>query len=147
DPGCYLVYKLKIDQLIDEEKYDEASQMLDEMISLYGEDEEALTLRVRILDLQKKVEEELKIIQEAYAKYPDQPDFVRMMFNIKKGNTKDNDAAVGIYEKFLKNSFNYAIYRDLGFEYIDEGKKEKGLQILNKIVELFPFDADFLTEM
>jgi len=147
DPGCYLVYQLKINQLLDEEKYDEGSKLLDEMISLYGEDQETFSLRIRILDLQKKIEEELREIQKAYEKYPDHPDFVRMMFNLKKDNLKDNDAAIAIYEKFLKNTFNYAIYKDLGQEYIDEGKKDKGLQVMNKILELFPFDADFITNM
>ena len=147
DPGCNLVFQLKIKQLIEEEKYEEATQMLDDMIHLYGEDEEALSLRVNILYHQKKVEEELQVAQKAYAKYPDYPDFVRMMFNIKKDNNKDKEAAIGIYEKYLKTSFNYAIYRDLGWEYIDEGKKDKGLQIMSKIQELFPYDPEFLTDM
>lgn len=147
DPGCYLVYQLKIDQLLDEEKYDEASTLLGEMISLYGEDQETFSLRIRILGLQKKIEEELQEIQKAYEKYPGYPDFVRMMFNLKKDNLKDNDAAIAIYEKFLKNTFNYAIYKDLGQEYIDAGRKDKGLQVMNRILELFPFDADFITEM
>ena len=84
DPGCYLVYQLKINQLLDEEKYDGGSKLLDEMISLYGEDQETFSLRIRILDLQKKIEEELQEIQKAYEKYPDDPDFVRMMFNFKR---------------------------------------------------------------
>ena len=34
DPGCYLVYTLKIRQLLDEEKYGEASELLDKMVAL-----------------------------------------------------------------------------------------------------------------
>lgn len=147
DPGCYLVYSLKIDQLLKEEKYDEAGNLLKEMVTRYGEDVYTFSSRIKILDFQKKVEEELQVIQQAYAKYPDYTDFVRMMFNYKKGNNKDNKAAVEIYEKYLQNSFDYGIYRDLAQELIEEGKKEMGLAIMNDIVEKFPYAPDYRTEM
>ena len=147
DPECYFVYKLNIDRLIDEEKYDEASELYDKMTALYPEDQDDLQDRIRILGAKEKLDEALKVIQEAYKKYPDNLTFVNMMFNLQKNAYKNREEAINVYLKYLKNNFNYQVYKNLGQEYIDQGKKEKGLKIMSEIQQMFPYDADFMAGM
>ena len=144
DPDCYLVYKLNINQLMDDEKYDEALELYEKMTALYGEDQDDLEDRIRILKAKDKLEEAIKVIQNAYKEYPDNLTFVSMMFNLQKNAYKNREEAVKVYQKYLKNNFNYQIYKGLGKEYIDQGKKEKGLQIMDEIQRMFPYDADFM---
>ena len=70
DPHCYLVYKLNISQLMDDEKYDEALELYEKMTALYGEDQEDLEDRIRILKAKDKLEEAVKVIQNAYNNIP-----------------------------------------------------------------------------
>lgn len=147
DPDCYLVYKLNVDRLIDEEKYDEAQELYEKMTALYAEDQDDLKDRIRILGAKEKMEEAVKVMQDAYKKYPDNLTFVNMIFNLQKNAYKNREEAVKIYQKYLKSNFNYQVFKGLGQEYIDQGKKEKGLQIMKEIQEMFPFDADFMAGM
>ena len=126
------------------EKYDEALELYEKMTALYGEDQEDLEDRIRILKAKDKLEEAVKVIQNAYKIYPDNLTFVSMMFNLQKNAYKNRDEAVKVYLKYLKNNFNYQIYKGLGMEYIEQGKKEMGLQIMDEIQRMFPFDADFM---
>lgn len=147
DPNCYLVYKLNIDRLIDEEKYDDASDLYDKMIALYAEDQDALQDRIRILKAREKSDEALKVMQEGYKKYPENVAFVSMMFNLQKNAYKNGEEAIKVYQKYLKDNFNYQIFKSLGQEYIDQGNKEKGLQIMKELQQMFPYDAEFMTGM
>ena len=114
DPDCYLVYKLNINQLVDDEKYDEALQLFEKMTALYDEDEEDLEDRIRILRAKDKTEEAITVIQKAYNMYPENLSFVSMMFNLQKNAYKNREEAVKIYQKYLKNNFNYQIFKALG---------------------------------
>lgn len=147
DPECILTYKLKIENLLDEEKYDDASVLVEKMASNYGEDAGVIQDRLRIISAQEKMEEMIKLIQYAYKKYPDNFSFVEMMFNLKKVGYKDADGAIDVYEKYLKENFNYQAFKELGDEYISQGKKEKGLKLKEKLQDLFPYDADYMSGM
>lgn len=147
DSGCYLVYLLNLSNLMDEEKYDDAINTLNEIESIYGEDEETINRRIKISVAQDKTEEAVKLVQKGYEKYPDNVGFVQMMYNLKKNANKDVNAAFSVYEKFLKNNFNFGILKDLGQEYVKNGKREKGMDILNKLVERYSYDAELLTDM
>lgn len=147
DPQCLITYKLNIEQLMEEEKYEEADALYTDMIKLYKEDADALDTRIRLLKARKKYDEAIKLIQEAYEKYPDNLTFVDRMFDVQKNAYKDVDKAMGIYEKLLETSFNFSLIKQLGQEYIEQGKKEKGLQYWKRLLSLFPYDTDLLTDM
>jgi Flp pilus assembly protein TadD len=147
DSGCYLVRQLNLKHSLEEEKYQEASEVLNRIVATHGEDDEALKYRINILISQNKMDEAVQVIQRAYTKYPDNKEFVNMMYNLNKNGYKDINAAFAVYEKFLKDNFDFSISKDLGEEYIKQGKKEKGFQVLNKLSEMFPYDADFITDI
>lgn len=144
DPECFLTYKLNLDKLANEEKYEEALSLLDKMAAIYGEDEDVLEQRINLLGSQGKVEDAIKNIQKAYSKYPENRSFVIMMYNLKSKANKDISGALEVYEDFLKNNYDYNISKSLAQEYIDQGKKDKGIKIFNRMVELFPYDAELI---
>lgn len=147
DPNCYITYKLNIDRLMDEEKYEEADALYDEMVKAYDEDDDELQLKIRILNARKKYDDAIKLIQDSYVKYPQNFSFVEMMFNVHKYSNKDIDKALAVYEKYLEDNFNYKVVKQIGQEYVELGKKEKGLQYWNRLLRMFPYDTDLLTDM
>lgn len=147
DPHCYLADKLNYERLINEEKYEEAQELLTGMISSYGEGAEMMEDKISLLGKQEKMEDALKEIQRAYKNYPENLNFVGMMYRLRKQAYKDASGAAGIYERYLKNNFNYSLQKDLAYDYIELGKKEKGIRGLNELKSMFPYDADLLSEL
>lgn len=147
DPFCLLTYELEIQRLISEKKYDEALTEIDKRDKLFGVSGMSMSNRITIYGEQNKMEELIAEIKKAYEKYPDDPEYVKMMFRLQKSAYKDTKAAIKVYEDFLKRNYNFSIMESLSEEYFEQGKAERGLDIRNKLVKLFPYDADLIVEV
>ncbi|MCG2613415.1 DUF3857 domain-containing protein [Terrimonas sp. NA20] len=147
DPECLLTYKLNIQQMLEEEKYEEAEDLYMKMIQLYRETGETVKTRIEILNARKKYDEAVKLVLDGYEKYPQNYSFVQMMFNVQKNSYKDIDKALGVYEKYLNENFSYALLKQLGQEYMEQGKREKGLECWKRLLAMFPYDTELLTDM
>ncbi|HVZ97691.1 MAG TPA: DUF3857 domain-containing protein, partial [Chitinophagaceae bacterium] len=140
DPESILVSQLKVKELYDNEKYDECETALNNMIQKYGEDQYADGYRLILLAEEKKYDDLLKVAQEIYTQYPDNAKLVPMMYSIKKDVEKNNNAALGIYEKFMKDNYDYDTYVDYANILIDRGDIKKGLGIKEKLCTQFSYD-------
>jgi predicted Zn-dependent protease len=147
DPLCLLTYELNIQRLMNEEKYDEALKELDNEEKLFGKSANSIETRIRLYGEQKKMEDLIKLIREAYEKYPDEPDFAQYMFSLNKNAMKNAKGALKVYEDFKKKNYNYNIYKTLCEEYIEQGMGEKGLQILQQLYKTFPYDPDLAVDV
>lgn len=147
DADCMITYKLNIQQMMDEEKYEEAEELYADMIKRYKESSESIQRRIRILNARKKYDESMKLVLEGYEKYPEDYSFVQMMFNVQKNSYKDIDKAIAVYEKYLETNFSFSLVKELGSEYMEQGKREKGLQCWRKLLTMFPYDPELLTDM
>jgi tetratricopeptide (TPR) repeat protein len=143
DPESYMNYQIKVDNLITEEKYSEADEALTQWKKLYGEDEEIVKTKISILGKQKKVDDLFKMINTAYASYPENVDFVTMMFRLKKQALKDVKGALSVYEKYLKTNYNYSVLTSLADEYKEQGMNEKYLDILKELNEFAGYDPAY----
>jgi len=143
DPESFLNYQLKIQNLIDEEKYTEAEEVLNKMEKLYREDASTMSTRLTILAKMEKVEDLLKLVDKAHKAYPDNTEFLSMKFRIEKLLMKNNKGAINIYEKFLKNNYNYSIITNLADEYKDIGQTNKYLDILEELYKEWGADPRF----
>ncbi len=140
DPGSILVMQQKVKELYNNEKYDECEDELNKLIQSFGPDEYTDAYRLMLLGQQKKYDDLLKVAEEVYAKYPDNAKLVPMMYSIKKDAEKNTSAAMGIYEKFMKNNYDYDTYIDYANILIDRGDIKKGLNIKEKLYDEFPYD-------
>ncbi|MET0462558.1 MAG: DUF3857 domain-containing protein [Chitinophagaceae bacterium] len=147
DPDCLTAYKLNIQQMLEEEKYEEAEDLYMKMIKLYRETSETVQTRIDILNARKKYDEAMKLVLDGYEKYPQHYSFVKMMFNVQKNSYKDIDKALAVYEKYLKDNFSYGLLKQLGEEYMEQGKKEKGLECWKRLLTMFPYDTELLTDL
>ena len=147
DPLCLLTHELEIQRLIGEEKYDEALELLDKRDELFGESSSSMGKRITIYGQQNKMEQLIALIKKAHQTYPDEPDYVKMMFRLHKNAYKDAKAAIKVYENFLDKNYNFSILEALSEEYFEQGQPEKGLAIRQKLIKLFPYDADQVVEL
>jgi tetratricopeptide (TPR) repeat protein len=147
DTSSYVVHKMKIEQALDEENYEEASLIYERMKNRYQENEDDLQDWIKILRAQQKTDEAIKTIQSCFEKYPDNPDFLDMMVDIQKNSYKNPAEAIKIYEKHLKDNFNFPMLKSLAQEYIDLGQKEEGIKVLTRLQQMFPYDAELATDI
>jgi transglutaminase-like putative cysteine protease/predicted Zn-dependent protease len=140
DPESYLNYQIHIDELIKEEKYQDAEQELDKMTALYPDDENILNTRINILAKMEKVDDMLKLVEKGYNQYPDNSGFVTMKFRVEKMVTKNSKQASKVYEKYLKDNYSYNILTGLADEYKDQGLTDKYLNILEELYDHFGYD-------
>lgn len=147
DPESYLTYQFKINNLISEEKYSEADEALAKLKGLYGEDESTTQQKMQILGKEDKYEDLIKLVQSSYAAHPENTEFLAMMYRYKKQVAKDPKGALGIYEKYLKNNFNYTVFTNLADEYKAQGEKEKYFNMLKELHAFYPYDPTYLTSI
>jgi tetratricopeptide (TPR) repeat protein/transglutaminase-like putative cysteine protease len=145
DPESYINCQIKINNLISEEKYNEADEALSRMKALYGEDESMLKQKAQILAKQEKYEDLIKLVLAAYAAYPENTEFLSMMYRYKKQASNDAKGALAVYEKYLKNNFNYSILSNLATEYKEQGMKDKYLDVLKELYSFYAHDPSFAT--
>ncbi|WP_081658823.1 DUF3857 domain-containing protein [Terrimonas ferruginea] len=147
DADCYLARSLRFREAINEERYDDAGALLDEMIAAYGESESLINERISLLGKREKYDEMITQVQKAYERYPQNTSFIKMMYAIKKNANKDLKGAAQLYEKFLKDNFDYSISKTLAEEYIEQGDKKKGEKLLAQLLERFPSEAALVTDL
>jgi tetratricopeptide (TPR) repeat protein len=147
DPESFFSYKERLQDLITEEKFEEAEALYTNMISQYGESDWSFQKHTEILVGRQKFDEIIKLVQEGYDKNPNNLYLIGYMYVLQKEVYKDLDKANAIYEKFLDSNFIYDMMKTLGQQYIDQGKKEKGIGIWKQLVEKFPHDASLMTDL
>lgn len=147
DPDCLIAYQLSIRQLIDEEKYEEAEGRYADMIKHYAENSETIQTRIDILNGRKKYDEAIKLIATAYEKYPQSPAIVEMIFDVQKNAYKNIDQALDVYRRYLDSNFSFALLKQLGQEYMEQGKKDEGLACWRKLLTMFPYETELLTDL
>ncbi|HEX5024186.1 MAG TPA: hypothetical protein VFV68_02895, partial [Agriterribacter sp.] len=126
DPHCMLAFRLNIQQLMDNEKYDETADELKKYANIFGDDDDdMLNTKVRLYSAQNKMDDLIQVIENAYEKNPESATAVELMFNVKMKVNKDVNGAFDIYEKYLKTNFNYQIIKILAEEYGKQGMSDK----------------------
>lgn len=142
DSESLLVLDLKIKELFDSQKYDDGSIELEKRIKLYGEDETTSWYKINLLSYNNKYDELVKEAEKLYTIYPENVQLVDLMYIIKKDVYKDKKAAIKVYESFMKNNYNYGIYKKYTEILAEQGEFEKALVVKKKMAESFPYSPD-----
>ncbi|HEY5465279.1 MAG TPA: DUF3857 domain-containing protein [Hanamia sp.] len=142
DPESVLVIDLKIKELYSNEKYDDCTAELDKRIKIHGENETTDGYKLLILAKEKKYDDLVKVVEEVDKKYPDDPNLLTMMYNIKKEVDKDNKGALKVYENYMKNNYNYDAYVKYADLLLEQGDTKKGIEIKEKLTKRFPYDPN-----
>ncbi|MCO5234711.1 MAG: DUF3857 domain-containing protein [Chitinophagaceae bacterium] len=142
DPTGLMVLQTQVNELYQNQKYQECETILRKIIGLYGEDEytEGHQLLLTIAD--QKYDDMVKLAESLYKKYPTNPWMLDAMYNIQKEVYQNQKAALNIYDRFAKNEFNYDIYNKYADALIETGDLKKGLAIKERISRQFPYSPD-----
>lgn len=146
-PNSFFALAMLRSQLIMEENYSEALQVLNKQIKLYGETENTMDGQINLARYQNQQEQVLQLISEAYKKYPNEFTFVVYQYRIEKELNKDRKKAIKVLEKFSKDNFQHKASLQLVTDYMEIGQHEKALELLITLSENFPHDVPSLSEI
>lgn len=144
DPDCALSIKFKINEWMDLEKYDEAEKEIDGYVSKFGEDNEILNTRIKLLSSKNKLDELVKTIKAAYKEQPGNSRVAELMYNVKTKVDQDVSGGIEVLETFLKDNYDFNIAKVLAEAYKQQGKADKQLKIYQTVAKDFPYDAELL---
>jgi len=140
-------YTLRISNLKDQEKYQEALDTLEKRIKIYGPNASTYEDKIQLLSKLNQLPKLVAVINEAYEKYPHISKFVNYVFNIEKEINKDPKKAIKILDKFLATNYDYDLEKLLMKEYFSQNNKTKPYQILQEQIDAMPYDAQLRVDL
>ncbi len=147
DPDCLFSLEVYMEQLIGEEKYEEAEKLLKKRIELYGKDVQTVLKEINLDINQQKIENALAKIGEAFYAYPDNKDVMRLTHNIQKDVYKNSKEATAVFYGYVDRNFDTEILYELAALYFEQGENEKGLKIYEKVEKFYPNDGDVFDKL
>lgn len=147
DPDAVIVLQTQINELYQNQKYQECEQLLEKLIEQYGENEFTIGLQLLLVVADQKYDEMVKLAEKIYKKYPENTAMLEVMYNIQKEVYQNPKAAINIYDKFTKSAFNFDVYNNYANVLIESGDKKKGLAIKEKITRQFPYSPDMAYDL
>ena len=98
----------------------------------FGEDVTTAGYKILLLINDKKYDELVKEVEKLYAKNPENSKLINLMYKIKKDVYKDKKAAMKVYENYMKDNYDYAIYQEYTDIMIEQGNDDKALDVKRK---------------
>ena len=142
DPESLVVLDINIKELFDDQKYEDGSKEMEKRIKLYGEDVTTAGYKILLLINDKKYDELVKEVEKLYAKNPENSKLINLMYKIKKDVYKDKKAAIKVYDNYMKDNYDYAIYQEYTDIMIEQGNDDKALDVKRKIADRFPYSPN-----
>lgn len=141
DPNSLLCLEVDIKLHTANQQWEDALQKIERRISEFGETVHTQKQKLEILYKQKKYQEFVSLAEKLYTRYPDNAEVNRMMFSIKRDVNRDIAGALGIYEKYLINNYDYNLLQDYSRSLIANGQVAKGTGLVEQVIKDFPFEA------
>ncbi len=143
DPNSPVVINALISDAFDAENYKEVRELIEKKEKLYGTDKDLYYNKVKLASSEKKVDEFTSLVDEAFAKYPDDYTCVYYKYILEKKVKQDQNAAIKVLKDYLKKNFNKAAMGILSDEYFQSGHTAEGVELVKKLIEVYPFSDSY----
>ncbi len=137
----------KIGEQMSNEEYEQAEELINRLERFIPGSERIYALRIGLYSSKQQVEKILETSEEAFKKYPDNFQFMKMAALIAAQVHNDKDKSLQILKDYLdRNYTDDAIYA-VADEYLDRGKFEKWEEMYQKLFELKPASPGYYYRM
>ena len=143
DPDSYIALIHTFSDAVDMEQYSEAEEINDKIKRLYGEDSASAARDIRLLSLQKKIDELISVVTKAYTEYPYNYDYMYLSYAVEENIRRNTKAATKIVENYCKRYFNTSAMNLLAERYINLGQTNKGMDVYKKRIQYMPYTTGF----
>jgi tetratricopeptide (TPR) repeat protein len=149
DPKGYFSLTYQVEEAFEKENYDEAKDLLNKIEEIYGNENKSnaqylLDNRIKIAAQKEQIEEMVKLVNQAYEKFPTNYSFVNMKALLDKAVSKDTKKSIAIWEKYLDKTYSETAYENLAGNYFDVAKVDKALKIYDKLISNEPLAVGYI---
>ncbi|MBI4944900.1 MAG: tetratricopeptide repeat protein [Bacteroidetes bacterium] len=149
DPKGYFSLTYQVEEAFEKENYDEAKGLLDKIEEIYGvenksNDQYLLNNRIKIAAQKEQIEEMVKLVNQAYKKFPTTYTVVNMKALMDKALSKDTKKSIAIWEKYVDKSYSETAYENLAGNYFDIAKVDKGFKIYDMLIKNEPLAVGYI---
>ena len=143
DPNGYFSLTYQVEEAFEKENYDEAKKLLNKIEDIFGVQNKSnlqylLENRIKIAAQKEQIEEMVKLVNQAYQKFPHAYNIVNMKAMLEKAITKDSKKAISIWEKYVDDIYSESAYLQLANNYFDIAKVDKALKIYSMLIKNEP---------
>ena len=138
DPNNPIALQLLYEEAFEREDFDEAKRLFKIIEKNNLDQKDIYAKKMAMAGQDEEIEKLIKLVDEAYAKYPEDLDFLGAKYYIEKEARKNNSGATKILQKYLKKNYDEDIVTTLASDYFDAGNISKGLAELEKLVKNKP---------
>ena len=142
-PDSYQALTLEFEDKQDKEEYDEAEEVLDKMIELYGQDIVTTAFEIQLASAREQNEKLINIVKRAYKQYPNNSQIVYLRYLIYDQVENRKRKGIKTLKKFLKKNYSYQIYQNLADAYFQSGNAGGGIGIYQDLAKQFPEETEF----
>ena len=143
DPECLLSLNLNFNEEIEKEAYPEARKILQKIESLYGQNEATLLKQIVLAGKEKNQDQVLRLVEEAYKKYPENLTYVDLKVDIEKSVNQSLSGAINVWKKYLSKHYSFDAQKSLSDLYFSKGNESEGIKAYQKIIDNSPFSPGY----
>lgn len=134
---------LRFNEAMDNENYERADSILTLMKENEAEEETYLESNIEYLSKREMVEDMVKVVEEAYKKYPGNYTFASLKASIEDEMNQNKMGAIKIYNKYLKKNYSKKVKEQVASLYFSSNNAQAGLSEIEEIVKNDPADLNY----
>jgi len=141
DENNPLSLQLLYNEAMEEKDYDKANSIVDHIENIFGKNEDVYAKRIDILSAKEEQEDMIKMMQEAYAKFPNTWQFVNYKYLIAVKIYNNIRGGLSILNKYVKSNYNTSAIEAIAGIYASQGNMAKALsyyKMMEKNQEFLP---------
>ncbi len=147
DPNSVTALELLYDEAFEREDYDEAKRLF-KIIERKNYDPKGIyEKKMALAGKDEEIDKLIKLVDEAFNKYPEDLDFLGIKYYIEKEAKKNTSGATKILQKYLKKNYSENVITSLASDYFDAGNITKGLAELSKLIENKPNSVGYYKQI
>jgi len=146
DPESPYALSLIYNDLVSQQDYNGADAIIAKLESVYGDHENVYAKKIQIAGKRNNQEEIVKLVETAYAKFPEASNLVWLKYLCEKEIRKNNNA-ISYLKKYVDEHDNYDFSKYLAKAYFDKGNKAEGLNVFQKEIDNDPVAVGIYIEL
>lgn len=146
DPNSFIALRNKYQEASNASKVDDVQAVIQQIKTLYGESEYTDGMDIRLLGMQRKMDEMIALAKKLYAKYPADAEYMSLCYAVENEVNNNTKAATSILENYNKRYYDSDALQLLSEHYFNLGDADKGLKALQKRIDANPYASGYLFE-
>jgi transglutaminase-like putative cysteine protease/Tfp pilus assembly protein PilF len=129
DKNNPLSLQLLYNEAIEEKDYDKAEDIVDQIEDIFGKNKDVYSKRIDILGEKEEQEDMIRMMKEAYSKFPNTWTFVNYKYLIAVKVYNNYGEGLSVLKKFVKNNYNKSAIEAMAGIYANLGSMPKAIKL------------------